>query len=239
MNTEDEMDPFTEELRLDMPSTSDEARVRAKLISAGVLAGASVVVPGAATAAAAPAATWFAKLVAVPLFAKVGAGVAVASLAAVPVVTHVTRSSAPAPQPLAAIATVAPAAAPLAPTTARSVVEAAPTLAVPAPRATDAPVAEPRAVVGARDVSVLPALEAPAPTRPSIGSFAALPEPVDEGTLRAETALMEHALAALQRGDVTTARRGFAAHAARYPNGHLAPERERALARMLGKETQP
>jgi hypothetical protein len=239
MNTEDETDPFTEELRLDMPSTSDEARVRARLISAGVLAGASVVVPGAATAAAAPAATWFAKLVAVPLLAKVGAGVAVASLAAVPVVTHVTRASAPAPQPLAALATVAPPAAPVAPKTAGSVVEAAPVPTVAAPQVTDAPAAEPRTVVAARGVSVLPALEAPAPTRPSIGSFAAVPEPVDEGTLRAETALMEHALAALQRGDITTARRGLAAHAARYPNGHLAPERQRALERMLGKETQP
>jgi TolA-binding protein len=63
--------------------------------------------------------------------------------------------------------------------------------------------------------------------------------PFDEGTLRAETALMERALAALEMNDFDTARRELNAHAARFPNGHLKPERESALGRMLAKETKP
>jgi hypothetical protein len=232
MNTEDETDPFTEELRLDVPQPADEARVRLRLISAGVLAGASVVVPGAATAAAAPSVGLFAKLAALPLFAKVGAGVAVASLAAVPVVSHVAGGSALETKP----AGVAPAAvrmpAPVAETP-------PPEVAAAAPSVEQTPEVTPRAPVASRVPATVSAAALPPPSRPSVGSFALAPEPVDEGTLRAETALMEHALAALQRGDITTARRGLAAHAAKYPNGHLAPERRRALERMLGKETKP
>jgi outer membrane biosynthesis protein TonB len=235
MNTEDENDPFTEELRLDLPSPADDARVRARLISAGLLAGASVVIPGAATAAAAPSVGLFSKLVALPLLAKVGAGVAVATLASVPIVAHVARDTASTPR---ALATVTPAAPP--PTPKTELVAAAPApMPAEEPSVTQAPEVAPRTQAAAREPLVQPVVELPIPTRPSVGSFAPAPAPVDEGTLRAETALMEHALAALQRGDVTTARRGLAAHAAQYPNGHLAPERQRALERMLEKETKP
>jgi TolA-binding protein len=64
-------------------------------------------------------------------------------------------------------------------------------------------------------------------------------EAPDEGTLRAETALLEQALAALKHGDLAAARRELARHAAQFPNGHLAPERERALARIREKERTP
>jgi hypothetical protein len=231
MNTEDENDPFTEELRLDLPKAADETRVRARLISAGVLAGASVVVPGAATAAAAPSIGLFSKLVALPLLAKVGAGVAVATLASVPVVAHLARDTVSTQQAHATVTPVAPLPAPK-----PELVAAAPTpLPAEEPSVTPTPPLTPRTLVATRERVV----EQPLPTRPSVGSFAPASAPVDEGTLRAETALMEHALAALQRGDVTTARRGLAAHAAQYPNGHLAPERQRALERMLGKESKP
>jgi hypothetical protein len=73
-----------------------------------------------------------------------------------------------------------------------------------------------------------------------VGSFPTVEaKPIDEGTLRAETALMERALAAIKRGDVATARRELAAHAARFPDGHLKRERERALARTADKESEP
>jgi TolA-binding protein len=118
-----------------------------------------------------------------------------------------------------------------------------------APRAAEtavavAPGAAP--IVAAREVTRAAPRERekPAPaapesaSRPSVASFAPAPStPVDEGSLRQETALMERALSALRRGDVQGARQALAEHASRFPNGHLVRERERALERTLGKET--
>jgi hypothetical protein len=249
MNTEDDIDPFTEELRLDLPSPEDEARVRLRLASAGVLAGAGVIVPSAATAATAVGNGMLAKLVALPLLAKVGAGVAVAALATVPVVVRVASSPAePVRAPVTNVAAAAPPAMP-APRHEAPLVEAPSRTvsAAPEPVVVKAPAVAPRSAAAARAVeaAALPAPPAPAtpaaPERvgPSVGSFDVPPTPVDEGTLRVETALMERALAAMQRGDFTTARRDLAEHARKFPNGHLAPERRRALERMLGKETNP
>jgi len=50
---------------------------------------------------------------------------------------------------------------------------------------------------------------------------------------------MERALAALQRGDVSASRRLLAEHAAKFPDGHLKRERERALEKTVGKESEP
>jgi hypothetical protein len=62
-----------------------------------------------------------------------------------------------------------------------------------------------------------------------VGSFEAPVKPDDEGTLRAETALIERALAAIRAGDATRARALLAEHAERFPKGLLLRERERAL----------
>lgn len=75
------------------------------------------------------------------------------------------------------------------------------------------------------------------PALPAVGAFPIAPAVEDEGTLRAETALMEQALGAIKHGDWVTAKQKLAEHARTFPNGHLAPERERALERMREKET--
>jgi hypothetical protein len=180
-----------------------------------------------------------------PLALKVGASVVVVGAAAVPVFQGVVsgeRSNVPeapavAPAPRSAVAQQAQVEARAVPAPV-----AATAVAVPA-RERESPRAELATVRPAE-----PAREATAPgaarraSAPAVGAFpiveAAPAAPVDEGTLRAETALMERALAALRRDDFTTAERELAAHAAAFPNGHLRPERERALSRLRGKETE-
>jgi hypothetical protein len=70
-----------------------------------------------------------------------------------------------------------------------------------------------------------------------------VPFPVEEskdaralGTLGEETELVERALYALKLGDREGARRALAEHGRRFPNGLLARERERALARALATD---
>jgi hypothetical protein len=61
--------------------------------------------------------------------------------------------------------------------------------------------------------------------------------PTDErsaapSTLAAESALIERALAALRDGDTAAAEEALARHALLYPQGALAPERERTRTRL-------
>jgi hypothetical protein len=238
MNGSDD-DPFTRALRNDLPAPGDEARVRSRLVSAGVIAGAVAAPVG--TAAAAGGVT--AKVVALPLALKVGASLAVVGLVTVPVVSHLT--SAPVSRaPIVIAATV---------TRPVSMGKAAPApVTEPAPAALTEPAqqAEPmEAPAPAARETARPSLREPAKTRPSsltkalpsVASFedTAGPKPLDEGSLRAETALIERALSALKRDDVATARAALLEHARKFPNGHLVRERERALERTLGKETEP
>ena len=230
MNAHDD-DPFTQALRDDMPALGDEARIRSRLVSAGVIAGAVAAPVGAAASSGIAA-----KVVAWPLAAKVGASLAVVGVVALPVVSRVTWTSEPSP--------------------ASVVVKAAVPVARPAPRAATAPVRaasqDPEKPSEPAAVPALPARESVRPVResskapvvavasplPAVASFEDAPKPLDEGSLRAETALMERALSALQRDDVAGARSALAEHARRFPNGHLVRERERALERILGKETE-
>ena len=251
-DTEPDSDLFTEALRLDFPNERDEARVKRRLISAGVLAGASVVAPGAASAAA--SAGILSKLAALPLAVKIGASMVVMGFAAMPVAERVLGGESDLPvvrQPPPAV--IRPADAPV------TVAHASePVVAPIAPVATgsesSAPVVEPvrsvlpaeprrtrsaHAVVRPATEAAPQALEATTPASlPAVAELPAPAAPVDEGTLRAETALLTSALAAIQRGDLATARSELAAHATRFPNGHLKLERERALERTLGKETE-
>jgi len=240
MPNQPEFDPFTEALRQDLPSADDGARVRARLVSAGLIAGAGVVAPGAALATSGGL---LAKLGALPMAAKLGASAVVVGVVAVPVLSRGSRDedSARARTSNAQVAPAARSKAAPAPAPARP--EPPPAAALPGPAEVPAFEPEPATMRSAPEPVRAPAL-LPAETRapspgPAVGSFPIVAEaPVDEGTLRAETALMERALAALQRGDVATARRELAAHAAQYPNGHLKRERERALERTMSKETE-
>ena len=72
-----------------------------------------------------------------------------------------------------------------------------------------------------------PALRLPAPARPE--------PPAQASTIAAESALIERALAALRDGALAQAHEALARHAARYPDGVLAPERERTRKRLQGQ----
>jgi hypothetical protein len=221
-------------------------------VAAGVLAGASVVIPS--TAAAATSGGIFSKLGSLPLTLKLGASAVVAGAAALPVYQGISSSNEVVPPPavVAAAVTARPGSSvpklaenpsvelrPEVPPAAAA--EGAPTAFAPAH---ERAVARPQALQarssgapGARPAPEQAASERAVGTFPVVGGA---PEsaPVDEGTLRAETVLMERALTALGRGDFTTADRELTAHAARFPNGHLRRERERALERLRGKETE-
>jgi len=238
MTASDDDDPFTRALRDDLPLASDEARVRSRLVSAGVLAGAVAAPVG--TAAAAGGIT--AKVVALPLAVKVGASLAFVGLVTVPVVSHLTS---PPPSSRPSVTVAAPARPVPVEKAARAprneTARAAPAEAAtePGPVGVAAPAAQETARPSLRERATTP-VAAPATPLPSIASFedTAGPKPLDEGSLRAETALIERALSALKRDDVATARAALAEHARRFPNGHLVRERERALERTLGKETE-
>jgi hypothetical protein len=73
-----------------------------------------------------------------------------------------------------------------------------------------------------------PSRAASAAAFPSDDAAAAGPE----STLREETVLVERALYALRLGDRDGARRALDEHARRFPDGLLAPERDRALSRV-------
>ncbi len=261
MNGDGELDPFTEALREDLPSAHDEARLRVRLASAGILAGAGVMTP-AATAAATGTATAgvFAKLVALPLAVKVGATLALAGVAVVPLVhARAPARRTPVEAPARAVVLsphraealrrveVTPSAAartPAPPVDMATTTSTAP-VRVEAPSApmlglaTRTPKRGAAEVAPARDVGDGPVAVAIASAR-AVAAFPAAPAASeDEGTLRDETAMMERALAAMKQGDFGAARRELALHAARFPNGHLAPERDRALARIREKEMTP
>jgi len=259
MSADFDPDPFTDALREDLPSAQDEARVRARLATAGVLAGVGAVAPGATAAATSGTAAGTAtagvvtKVLALPLAAKLGGAALLACAVAVPVVRAHARGVVPAAvmggaaparanaSPLAgsrqpAANVVATPVAPAEPGTAAPLV-AAPLVTTPLAAT---PVAASRAErAKSRDAGsvTVAATNGASASLPAVGAFPVAEAPVDEGTLRAETTLMEQALGALKRGDLATAKQKLAEHAQSFPDGHLAPERERALARIREKET--
>ena len=276
MNGDSELDPFTAALREDLPTPSDEARLRVRLASAGLLAGAGLLTPAGSAAATATATTGvFAKLVALPLPVKLGASLVLAGVAVVPLVRFRSQPT-PAPAEVSARAVAGVTAPPMRATAggARRVeaTEGAEASAPEPPGVSAARVVSGEAVAlgesassaepkresaqgsvpaagevrapnrSAREVATARNVGSAAPTTTSsLPAVAAFPEAPaaseDEGTLRAETAVMERALAAVKQGDLGTARRELALHAAQFPNGHLAPERDRALARIREKTT--
>jgi hypothetical protein len=233
---EPELDPFTEALRLDLPSARDSERVRSRLVSGGVLAGAGVIAP---SVAATTGGGLLAKLGALPIAAKLGASALLVGAAALPVWNRASKGGGEPPKSSDARALGVAPAQPAGPAAERALREPAVVARAVSPQAVSSPVRATPRPPSAQARSTTPLAETWRST-PSVGSFPVTQvEPVDEGTLRAETALMERALSALRRGDYVTARRELAAHAERFPNGHLKPDRERAFERMLGKETEP
>jgi hypothetical protein len=234
---EPETDPFIDALRADLPTERDEARVRARLLAAGVIASTGLAAPGVA-AGGAVAGGLLPKLLALPMFAKVGLAATVVGLSAVPVARYSARSDVKAPATQSTVPEARPTAVAAAPTHAEPANVAPPSIE-PAAATKELPRERARSLPEFSGVSVAPGTpsEAPVVARPSIGAFEAPPAQLDEGTLRAETALIEGALAAIRGGDTTRARDLLTRHATQFPNGLLVRERERALALSRTSDT--
>jgi hypothetical protein len=175
------------------------------------------------------------------VFGKAALVTALALGAGYPVVTQLLPSATPAPAPAALVNAggAAKAALPVLPaqpaTEARALASAEPRLA-------------PQAEVDSRSTQKPEARVAlPAPAKPASSpagettSLLANTSPAGTveqnpttraSTLEAETALIERALRAARRGDDDNALRWLSEHQSRYPNGALAPERQRALEQL-------
>lgn len=229
---EPDADPFINALRDDLPTERDRARIRARLLAAGVIASTGLAAPGVAAGGTA-ATGLLPKLLALPMFAKVGLAATVVGLSAVPVARYTARTEARPPAPRSSARDAAPVrpAATAARTAAQAVTAAPPSVDPPAVQR-ELPRERVRSLPEFSRAQNAPSDALPAVARPSVGSFDAPPAPLDEGTLRAETALIEGALAAIRSGDTARAHALLAEHATQFPNGLLIRERQRALARV-------
>jgi hypothetical protein len=235
-----------EALQSDLPTGADEARVRAKLVGAGVLAsgvlsgtsaGAGTLSAaasggssaGTAASVAGQAGLW-SQVAALPVLAKVGAATTLLAVAASVGVSYTSVS--PTTAPAAGRPTGVQGGAPPARDVAAQLPESA-------PRAT--PLAE------TSHESALTPLADVSRKQPSSGAIgAAAPRDVTpasppvvnpKGALRAttlaqETPLIERAMLAIQAGDSARARYWLAEHARLFPQGLLARERSLAAARI-------
>jgi hypothetical protein len=240
-----EIDALIDALRSDLPSEDHERRVRARLVSAGVLAGAGLTLPGVAAGASASAkAGLLSKLALLSWGAKVGLASAVIAAAAVPVMNRLG----PEPKSEAPSAAESPVQTDNA-SSPREPLHGTPEgnrerLTEPSPPSTPAK-APPRPSQRTAPRQELPP---PAPPEPgaalpaggsSVGSLPAIEDPAAgsrqqrESTLHEEADIMARALSALRTGDRATALRLLDEHARRFPNGQLLRERERARERAL------
>jgi len=224
-------------LRGDLPSPDTEARLRRRLLAAGVAVGNGVATTTAAagTAASGTATTGLvAKVVGLSWGVKLG----FAAVVAIPTLGlwldgrggHRTGV-----QP--ALVVPAPAAKPLP--------QQAQPLPVPPAQAVEAAADAPEpergtgktARAGAAEAPSPPNSDAASPTHPSQGDFGASEPPPDRApqvpsTLADETRLLDGAFAALAAGDRARAAQLIQEHEARYPRGLLQRERERAKLRL-------
>jgi hypothetical protein len=222
-------DAFEEALRSDLPSPDAEARLRRRLVGAGIALGNGIAATTASASGGASAASGGVGVVAKLVGASWGVKLGLAAAVAIPSVgLWLERGDgAVAATPSVVVPTAAPSAVAATP----SAVAELPA-AVVAPAATvSAPVSAPRAVKP-------PTVEVAPATRealPSQIAFAASPEPRPAqagSTLGEETRLLDRALSALGAGDRKRAAELLAEHESRYPQGLLVKERERAKARL-------
>jgi len=220
-------DVLEEALRGDLPTPATEARLRRRLVAAGVAVGQGV---ATTTAAAAGAGSWGVKLAGLSWGLKLGLAAAVA----VPAVGLLLERPAESPRAAAAPVGSPPSSAapgnapPRAPAVEvpPAIERAAPAAPAPErlPRVVKAPAAE---AARAREVEA-------APSHPSRAEFAtaAAPAPQAGSTLAEETRLLDGAFAALAAGQRDRAAALLHQHEARFPAGLLVQERERAKTRL-------
>jgi hypothetical protein len=240
-----DIEPLIDALRADLPEPKQAERMRARLFSAGIIAGGVIATPGAAAGSsglsalsgAGAQAGVVAKAAAVFGGSKVLLAALVVAGSALPVTAYIgmgspeiaeTRAVATAPR------TTAAAELPVATPPERALVLPDSTVVATRERSFALPpapvVPTPRAP--AKTANTPPPQAEAAPTKASVATFAPLDQRPAESTLRAETELMDRALSALRSGNHASARSLLKQHATRFPNGTLSPERERALERL-------
>jgi hypothetical protein len=227
-----------EALRNDMPSKDAEARLRRKLLGAGVAVGNGIATTTAAASGGAVTGAGGAGLVAKVAGLSWGVKVGLAAAVASPSVGLWLERTEPAPAPArsapALLQVAPPTSGAATPEPARAPAPRAEALAAPEARASE--LAPTRAAVRADKPALEPADVALA-ARPSQGDFAppepALVAPPPAGsTLGDETRLLDRAFAELAAGHRVRAAELLAEHESRYPEGLLVKERERAKAKI-------
>jgi hypothetical protein len=233
MSIDSDDSPLEEALRSDLPPDETAARMRRRLLAAGIAIGNGM----AATTAAAGTAPG----VLAGAAAKVGAlswGVKVGFAAAItiPTLGLIAERSQP------SNAAVAPVQAPAQRTsqpTSGALATAVPREAAPAPRdeapAASEPASRPNRAEPALDLKPRAAEPLASPARPSQlafdGAEATLPSKATS-TLAEETRILDAAFAELAAGNKQRAAELVQEHATRFPAGLLERERERARARL-------
>jgi hypothetical protein len=233
MSIEPEDSVFEEALRGDLPSRDTEARLRRRLIAAGVAVGNGIATTAAAGTASGAATTGvLAKVIGASWGIKLG----FAAVVAIPAVGLWVDARKSAPSVPAQTAMVAPARPQL--DVAPAHVASAPVLAA---EGTEASSPEPERPAP-KSAKVSPA-DAPAignsastTTHPSQADFG-VPEgspraPQVASTLAEETRLLDGAFAALTAGNLSRAAQLIHEHEVSYPSGLLTKERERAKTRL-------
>jgi hypothetical protein len=223
-------DMLEQALRGDLPTPATEARLRRRLLAAGVAVGHGV---ATTTAAAAGAGGMAAKLAGLSWGLKLGLAAAVA----IPTVGLLLDGGAEPPR--AAQAPVVAAARP-APVTAnaRPIVPSpdAPSIAAAEPVAPTPERSQPHLAKAPGTAATPPSDVAAAPAHPSQADFAAPAAPARApqvgSTLAEETRLLDGAFAELTAGNLGRAAALIHEHEARFPAGLLQRERERAKTRL-------
>lgn len=250
MSIDPETSPFEEALRADLPSAETEARLRRRLLAAGLAVGSSaattVAAAGSTTAttvaagSSAAAGGLMTNVVGMSWGIKLGFAAAVA----IPTLGLLVESSGPEashspPAPSAAIVATAPRATALAaPPVERAAPLEAEASSPSAPAEVPArAVLAPASVSTRREVAPVTAPERERAELPAARAFDAALEapavsPPRATTLAEETRLLDAAFAELAAGNHARATQLLAEHESRYPQGLLSKERERAKSKL-------
>jgi hypothetical protein len=237
MSIDPEDSLLEEALRNDLPSPGTEARLRRRMLAAGLAVGNGVAATTAAaggTAGGVASAGAVAKVLGLSWGVKLGLAAAVA----IPTVGVLLEAGTPEPSPRAAVVAPARPSDPIEPSPSKPVPQLA---AMPeAKPLVRSEIQQPRSPSMVRAEKPPETVVVPAPTaaHPSRSDFAVVePEvaqraPEVASTLAEETRLLDGALSELAAGNRARAAALIQEHEARYPQGLLQKERERAKTRL-------
>ena len=222
-------DLLEEALRGDLPTPDAEARVRRRLLAAGVAVG-----NGVATTTAAGASAGAASVVVKTAGLSWGLKVGLAALVGIPTVGLWLDGRAPQPARSPVTTPARPREATPQPVVAAATPAAPPAATDAAPRPVERPQARPAKTPATEALTHVAATASTAP--PSQAEFAVseqqLRAPQAPSTLAEETRLLDAAFAALTAGDRARAASLLQQHERRFPSGLLQKERERAKTRL-------